>query len=82
VSFLTERGLFTLICYAHSPQATVVAPIFDRVIDSVRFDQELRYKPRCVDRWPPKPSTIAYGAAALIAIALLLNQIHRRRRLS
>jgi hypothetical protein len=82
VSFLTERGLFTLHCYAHASQAIVVAPIFDRVIDSVRFDDELRYKPRCVDRWPPRPSTVAYGAAALIAMALLLQQIRRRRRRS
>jgi len=82
VSFLTERGLFTLHCYAHSSQATIVAPIFDRIIDSVRFDDELRYRPRCIDRWPPKPSTVAYGAAALIAMALLLHQIRRRRRRS
>ena len=82
VSFLTERGLFTLHCYAQAPQATVVAPIFDRIIDSVRFDDELRYQPRWVDRWPPKPSTIAYGAAALIAMALLLYQVRRRRRRS
>ena len=82
VSFLTERGLFTLHCYAHAPQITIVAPIFDRVVDSVRFDAELRYKPRWVDRWPPKPSTVAYGAAALIAMALLLHQFRRRRRQS
>ncbi len=82
VSFLTERGLFTLHCYAYAPQATVVAPIFDRVIDSVRFDDELRYQPRCIDRWPPRPSTVAYGAAALIAIILVLRLIRSRRRRS
>ncbi len=82
VSFLTERGLFTLHCYAHATQKTVMAPIFDRVIDSVRFDDELRYKPRLVDRWPPRPSTVAYGAAALIAITLVLHQIRHRRRQS
>jgi len=80
VSFLTERGLFTLHCYAHAPQATAVAPIFDRIVDSVRFDDELRYKQRCVDRWPPRPSTVAYSAAALIAIILILSLIRSRRR--
>ncbi len=82
VSFLTERGLFTLHCYAHTPQATAVATIFDRIIDSVRFDDALRYQPRFVDRWPPKPSTVAYGAAALIAIILVLRLIRSRRRRS
>jgi len=82
VSFLTERGLFTLHCYSHATQKTVMAPIFDRVIDSVRFDDDLRYQPQCVDRWPPRPSTVAYGAATLIAITLVLHQIRRRRRRS
>jgi hypothetical protein len=82
VSFLTERGLFTLHCYAHAPQATAVAPIFDRIIDSVSFDDELVYKSRWVDLWPPKPSTIAYGAASMVAMALLLHQVRRRRRKS
>ncbi len=82
VSFLTERGLLTLHCYAGEPQATVMAPIFDRVIDSVRFDDELRYRPRFADRWPPRPSTVAYGAAALTAITLVLYHIRRRRRQS
>ena len=82
VSFLTERGLFSLHCYAYSPQATVVAPIFDRVIDSVRFDDELNYEPRLGDRWPPRPSTIAYGAAALVAVILVLSLIRSWRRRS
>ena len=82
VSFLTERGLFTLHCYAGADHALVMAPLFDRVIDSVRFDGELRYKPRLGDRWPPRPSTVAYGVAALIAIILILSLIRSRRHRS
>ena len=32
-----------------------LAPIFERVVDSVRFDDELQYRPRFGDRWPPRP---------------------------
>jgi len=82
VSFLTERGLFTLHCYAAADQAPLMTPIFDRAIDSVRFDNELRYTPRFGDRWPPRPSTVAYGAAALVAVILVLSLIRSRRRRS
>jgi hypothetical protein len=81
-SFLTERGLFTLHCYAGADQAPVMAPLFDRIIDSVRFDDELHYQPKLGDRWPPRPSTIAYGAAALIAIILIFIVIRSRRHRS
>jgi len=80
-SFLTERGLFTLHCYTHTTQATVVAPIFERVVDSIHFDDELRYRPRFGDRWPPRPSTVAYAAAALAFIILIALELRRRRRL-
>jgi len=80
-SFLTERGLFTLHCYTYATQATVVAPIFEAVVDSVEFDSELRYRPRFGDRWPPRPSTLAYAAAVLIFIALIVVELRRRRRL-
>lgn len=82
VSFLTERGLFTVHCYADDAEAPVITPIFDRIIDSVRFDDELLYKPRFGDRWPPRPSTVAYGAAALVAVILVLSLIRSRRRRS
>lgn len=82
VSFLTERGLFTLHFYAADDQAQLMAPIFDRTIDSVRFDSELRYQPRFSDRWPPRPSTVAYSAAALVAVILVLSLIRNRRRRS
>ncbi len=79
-SFLTERGLFTLHCYTYATQATVVAPIFERVVDSVRFDHELRYQPRLGDRWPPRPSTLAFSAAAMLIFVVLVVEIRRRRR--
>jgi hypothetical protein len=79
-SFLTERGMFTLHCYTYSTQATVVAPIFERVVDSVRFDDELQYRPRFGDRWPPRPSTLAFSAAAVLILIVLVVEIRRRRR--
>jgi len=80
-SFLTQRGLLTLHCYTYATQATVVAPIFDRVVDSVRIDDELRYRPRLGDRWPPRPSTLAFTAAAVSAAIFLILDLRRRRRL-
>jgi len=79
-SFLTERGLFTLHCYTYATQATVVAPIFDRVVDSVRIDDELRYRSRFGDRWPPRPSSVAFAAAAVSIVILLILDLRRRRR--
>jgi len=81
-SFLTERGLFTLHCYTYATQATVVAPIFGRVVDSVSFDDELRYRPRLGDRWPPRPSTLAFSAAAVSILILVILEFRRRRRQS
>jgi hypothetical protein len=79
-SFLTERGFFTLHCYTYSTHATVVAPIFERVVESVRFDDELSYRPRLGDRWPPSPSTLAFAAAGILMVAVLALEIRRRRR--
>jgi hypothetical protein len=79
-SFLTERGFFTLHCYTHTPQTTVVAPIFERVVDSVCIDDELRYRPRLGDLWPPRPSTVAFAAAAVSLVILIILDLHRRRR--
>jgi len=79
-SFLTERGLFTLHCYTYKTHATVVAPLFERVVDSVRIDDELRYRPRLADRWPPRPSTLAFSAAAVSIIILIILGLRRRKR--
>lgn len=79
VSFLTERGLFTVHCYAHISQNIDAAPIFERVIESVEIDESIRYRPRLGDRMPPKPALIAYSIAALLAIAILGFLIVSRR---
>jgi len=77
-SFLTERGLFTVHCYAHFSNAEAMAPVFTAIIDSVLFDEDVAYKARLSDRWPPTPASIMYGAAALAAAILLLLAIRRR----
>ena len=82
-SFLTERGLFTVHCYAHVSQNIDAAPIFDRVIRSVRIDESIRYKPRISDRFPPTPALIAYSMAAVLAVSILvILAVLRRRRSS
>lgn len=78
-SFLTERGLFTVHCYSHISQNIVAAPIFEKIIASVRIDESIRYKPRLSDRLPPLPALFAYSIAAILAIAILVTLLVRRR---
>jgi hypothetical protein len=80
VSFLTENGLFTIHCYASIPQFTQTAPVFADIIASVRLDDSLRYRPRLSDRWPPRPSEIAFVAAAVTVSVFLLVYVLRRGR--
>ncbi len=80
VSFLTERGLFTIHCYAAIPQFTEMAPVFAEIVSSVKFDESLRYRPRLSDRWPPRPPQIAFAAAGLTLVALLIAYLFRRGR--
>ncbi len=82
VSFLTERGLFTIHCYAHASRMEEMAPVFARIIDSVRFDEDTVYRPRLSDRWPPPPGTVALMLAGLAAVVLVLYLIRRRTRAS
>jgi hypothetical protein len=79
-SFLTQRGLFTVHCYAHLKSIDQMAPLFADIIDSVRFDESLAYRPRLSDRWPPTPADLAFAAAALLAAILLMVVIRRRGR--
>ncbi len=81
-SFLTERGLFTVHCYAHISQNIDAAPIFDRVIDSVRIDKSIRYQPRISDRLPPMAVLVAYSVAAILAAAIFITLMVLRRRRS
>ena len=83
VAFLTERGLFTLHFYSRIRTADTMDKISTRIVESVRFDDELRYRPRVVDRWPRQPATILVFVGSLIAItALAVHFIQRRRRQS
>ena len=83
VAFLTQRGLFTIHFYSRAAQFDTMASISDRVIDSVRFDDELRYRPRLIDRLPARSPLILVASAALIAIvAAVIDLVRRRRRQS
>jgi hypothetical protein len=79
VAFLTERGLFTIHFYAHASEISAMAPIFEHIARSVRFDEELAYRPKLTDRWPPRPTTL-FLLAALIAAAVLSAHLLRRGR--
>ena len=83
VAFLTERGLFTMHFYSRIKTIEAMDVISTRIVDSVRFDDELRYRPRLLDRWPPRPATILVVVGSLIAIfALAVHFLQRRRRQS
>ncbi len=80
-SFLTERGLLTLHCYALISQHIAMNPVFERIIESVRIDETIRYRPRLGDRLPPRPALVSYAIALLLAIlALSIHLVGRRRR--
>jgi hypothetical protein len=79
-AFLTERGLFTIHFYVPVRRAPAMAPIYSRIIDSVRLDDELRYRPRLADRWPPRPATLLLAAAALLAALAVAVHLFQRRR--
>ena len=78
-SFLTERGWFTVHCYSRLSDSELTAPLFEKVIASVRFDDELRYRPRITDRLP-KLFLPLLLAAVVIATILAIVLVKRRRR--
>lgn len=80
VAFLTERGLFTIHFYAHASRTETMKPVFDHVVHSVRFDDELRYRPRWADHWPPRPAILFLTAALIVAITASVL-LYRRRHL-
>lgn len=83
VAFLTERGLFTMHFYSRIRAIEAMDEISAHIVDSVRFDDELRYRPRLLDHWPPRPATILVVVGSLIAIiALAVLFLQRRRRQS
>jgi len=78
VAFLTERGLFTIHFYAHASRSETMNPVFDHIVHSVRFDDELRYRPRLADHWPPRPAILFLAAALIAAIAAFIRLFRRR----
>jgi hypothetical protein len=81
VSFLTERGVFTVHCYALISHRAVMEPVFDRILGSVQIDDSIRYRPHLSDRLPPRPALISYGIAFVLAVlALVVHLVQRRRR--
>jgi hypothetical protein len=80
VSFLTERGLFTVHCYALISQHLAMNPVFDTILDSVRIDESIRYRPRLGDRLPPTPALISYAIALFFAVLVLVVFVVQRRR--
>ncbi len=80
VSFLTERGLFTVHCYALISQHVAMNPVFDRILESVAIDESIRYRPRLGDRLPPTPAVISYAIALFFAVLVLIVFLVQRRR--
>ena len=80
VSYLTERGLFTVHCYALISQHVAMNPVFDKIFDSVRFDESIRYQPRLGDRLPPTPALVSYAIALFFAVLVLVVYLVQRRR--
>jgi hypothetical protein len=78
-SFLTERGWFTVHCYTRVSERDLTAPLFDRVIASVRFDDELLYRPRLTDRLPRFFMPLLLVAALIAAVLAIVVARHRRR---
>jgi hypothetical protein len=80
VSYLTERGLFTVHCYALISQHLAMKPVFNSILESVRIDESIRYRPRLSDRLPPTPALISYAIALFFAVLVLVILLIQRRR--
>lgn len=79
VAFLTQRGLFTIHFYHPTAQIDQMAPVYARIIDSVRFDDELGYHPKLSDRLPPRAPLILLVCAVAIAVGGLAVHFIQRR---
>lgn len=81
VAFLTERGLFTVHFYVRASDRDMMATLHARIIDSVRFDDELRYHPRLSDRLPSRtPLILLASALGITAAGIALHLIQRRHQ--
>jgi hypothetical protein len=80
VGFLTERGLFTIHFYALTDHLESMTPVYEHIIDSVRFDAELDYRPRMIDRLPPTLPLVLLASAAAIALGAVILSLYQRKR--
>jgi hypothetical protein len=80
VAFLTERGLLIIHFYAPAEQVEAMAPIYQHIVDSVRLDTEIQYRPRLMDRVPPKLPLILLALAAIIALGAATLSVYQRKR--
>ena len=80
VSYLTDRGLFTVHCYALISQHLAMKPVFAKILESVRIDESIRYRPRLNDRLPPTRALISYAIALCFAVLVLVVLLIQRRR--
>jgi hypothetical protein len=80
VAFLTEHGLFTMHFYSRIKDTETMDKISDRIVKSVRFSDELRYRPRLADRWPPAPSVILVLLGLSLAVVVLVVHLIQRRK--
>jgi hypothetical protein len=79
-SFLTERGTFVVHCYDHASRMASSRLLFDRIIASVQFDDEIGYRLRWNDRFTNRHRLVLLLAAA--ALAVLIVALVRRWRLA
>lgn len=75
-AFLTERGFVTLRLADREQRIEAARALFDHVVSSVRLSPEIAYRPRLSDRWPGLPF---FAAAAVVALALVVYLVRRRR---
>lgn len=75
-AFLTERGLVSLHFVDRERRIPEGRALFDRIVGSVRISPEISYRPRVTDHLPGLPF---FGAAAILALALIVYLLRRRR---
>ena len=80
VSFLTQRGTFTIHGYTTVAENLALRSVFERIFNSVQIDPTIRYRPRLSDRTPPRSALVAYSIAAVLAVATAIMYLAQRRR--
>ena len=75
-AFLTERGWLVFHLSERGQRLDAARRLFEGVVDSVRLDPAVAYRPRLADRWPGWP----FFAAAALTAAVLVGWLTLRRR--